>query len=102
MNELARQRYLQGALSDSRLDGDTDIDDFDILAETYQGGSGPDNSFNAFMLLRAEERFGNGDGIFTVEEQNVAFGQRWEDNFGQNVRFERSDQQLRLGLRLAF
>jgi hypothetical protein len=98
VNELARERYLQGALTDSRLDGDTDIDSFDIARET----PAPDNAFNAFMLLRAEERFGNGDGIFTVEEQNRAFGQRWEDNFGQNVRFERSDQSLRLGLRLAF
>jgi hypothetical protein len=54
------------------------------------------------MLLRSEQRFGNGDGIFTVEEQEAAFGNIYENNFGVKSRFERSDQLMRLGLRLAF
>ena len=60
------------------------------------------NAFNKFMLLRAEERYGNADGFFTVEEQNLAFGELYEAGNGQNVRFDTSDQRLVLGLRLAF
>jgi hypothetical protein len=96
VNELGRDRYLQNALRDSNLDGDTDFDEFDIVAESE------DNDFNTFMLLRAEERFGNGDGVFSMDEQERAFGQRYDNAFGQDVRFERSDQSFRLGLRLAF
>jgi hypothetical protein len=83
-------------MSDTRLDGEPDIDDFDIRAES------PENPFNQFMLLRAEQRFGNGDGIFTVEEQEAAFGQMYENDFGINSRFKTSDQLMRLGVRIAF
>jgi len=54
------------------------------------------------MLLRAEQRYGNGDGIYTVEEQERAFGERYEEGWGENVNFRTSDQSFRLGLRLAF
>jgi hypothetical protein len=107
LNEQFRDAQLQSALTDTRLDGDNLIRDFDIAAES------PEIPINKYLLLRAEERWGiddpstpdvneKGDGIFTVEEQNVAFGQAYENNFGQDVRFERSDQLLRLGLRIAF
>jgi hypothetical protein len=95
-NALHREQQLATTLRDTQLDGNNDIDDFDIAAEST------DNDFNKFMLLRAEQRFGNGDGIFTVDEQNVAFGQVYENNFGVNSRFQTSDQLMRLGLRLAF
>ena len=42
------------------------------------------------------------DGVFTVEEQEIAFGQAYESNFGSDVRFKTSDQLFRLGLRIAF
>jgi len=96
LNEQHYDTQLGTALRDSRLDGDNIIRDFDIVAES------PETEFNKFMLLRAEERFGNGDGIYSVEEQERAFGQRYEDIWGENVRFRRSDQSFRLGLRLAF
>ncbi|MDT8435842.1 MAG: TonB-dependent receptor [Gemmatimonadota bacterium] len=96
LNELHREEFLGSTLRDNQLDGDGFIDGFDIVAES------PDNDLNKFMLLRAEERWGDGDGFFSVEEQNVAFGQLYENNFGQDVRFETSDQNFRLGLRLAF
>ncbi len=63
-NNLAFEQWAGAALTDPLLDGDPDIRDFDIAAESQ------DNSFNTFMLMKAEERFGNGDGIFTVEEQD--------------------------------
>jgi hypothetical protein len=96
VNALFRTQQLQVTLAEPSLDGDTEIDDFDIAAEST------DNDFNKFMLLRAEQRFGNGDGIFTVEEQEEAFGQVYENQFGVKSRFERSDQSMRLGLRLTF
>ena len=96
VNALHRQQSLATILRDTQLDGSNDIDDFDIAAEST------DNDFNKYMLLRAEQRWGDGDGIFTVEEQETAFGQIYEHNFGVTSRFERSDQLMRLGLRLAF
>ena len=95
VNERARARLLADAMADPRLDGDNDIRDFDILAES------PETDFNKYMLLRAEERWGNGDGIFTVEEQERSFGQEWEYGAGL-ARFVPSNQSLRLGLRIAF
>lgn len=96
VNALHRHRWLGDPLQDPSLDASTDIDDFDIIAEST------DNEFNKYMLLRAEQRWGNGDGVFTVEEQEVAFEQAYENEYGRKSRFETSDQQLRLGLRLSF
>ena len=96
VNEAYREQQLLTALSDTRLDGDNLIRDFDIAVES------PETDFNKFMLMRAEDRWGDGDGIFTVEEQEIAFSRGYEHGFGQDVRFERSDQLLRLGLRIAF
>lgn len=92
---LAREVWVGGALSDPGLDGDSEIRDFDIAAES------PENPFNRYMLMRAEQRFGNGDGIYTVEEQEAAFGQDYEWFRGE-YRLAPSNQSLRLGLRLAF
>jgi hypothetical protein len=96
VNALQKEAELLNALTDTRLDGDNLIRDFDIALES------PETSFNKFSLMRAEERWGNGDGVFTVEEQETAFSQNYDNDFGQNVRFDRSDQLLRLGLRIAF
>lgn len=95
-NALHRRQSLDNILRDTDLDNSNDIDDFDIIAES------PENDFNKFMLLRAEQRWGNGDGIFTVEEQEVAFGRIYENNFGVKSRFKTSDQLMRLGVRLSF
>ena len=94
-HELGKSVWVGEALSDPLLDGDTDIRDFDIAAESA------DNSYNTYMLMRAEQRFGNGDGIYTVEEQERAFGQDFEYFTGVS-RLAPSNQSLRLGLRLSF
>ena len=96
VNQQHREAQLLTALSDTRLDGDALIRDFDIAVES------PETEFNKYSLMRAEERWGNGDGVFTVEEQTLAFSQTYESNFGENVRFKTSDQLFRLGLRIAF
>ncbi len=95
-NALFKEQFLSSTLRDNDLDGDNLIDDFSIAAES------PDNQFNVFMLLRAEQLFGDGDGVFTVEEQEKAFSQSFEHAFGEEARFETSDQLMRLGLRIAF
>jgi hypothetical protein len=94
-NERARELWVSEALTDPRLDGDPEIRDFDIAAES------PENDFNKYMLMRAEQRFGNGDGMYTVEEQTAAFSQEY-DWFRGEYRLAPSNQSLRLGLRLAF
>ena len=96
VNQQHKDAQLLTALSDTRLDGDALIRDFDIAVES------PETDFNKYSLMRAEERWGDGDGVFTVEEQTTAFGQAYESNFGENVRFKTSDQLFRLGLRIAF
>jgi hypothetical protein len=95
INELHREKFLADALGDPRLDGDGEIDDFDIAAES------PETDFNTYMLLRAEQRWGDGDGIFTEEEQRTAFGQRYDVAFDV-PQFSISNQVLRLGLRVSF
>jgi len=96
VNEQHKDAQLLTALSDTRLDGDALIRDFDIAVES------PETEFNKYSLMRAEERWGDGNGVFTVEEQTIAFGQAYESAFGSNVRFKTSDQLFRLGLRIAF
>jgi hypothetical protein len=96
VNQQHKDAQLLTALSDTRLDGDNLIRDFDIAVES------PETDFNKYSLMRAEERWGDGDGVFTVEEQTIAFCQTYESNFGSDVRFRTSDQLFRLGLRIAF
>jgi len=96
INELFRTTFLANTLQDATLDGDTDVRSFDIASES------PDNDFNKFMLMRTEQRFGNGDGVFTVEEQERAFGQVYDITNGVNDRFTTSNQSLWLGIRLLF
>jgi hypothetical protein len=95
VHEAARERWLNDALADPRLDGDPDIDDFDIALES------PETDFNKFMLMRAEQRWGDGDGIFTVEEQVRSFEPDWEQ-YGGTAALRPSNQNLRLGLRVSF
>ncbi|MGH7555201.1 MAG: TonB-dependent receptor domain-containing protein, partial [Longimicrobiales bacterium] len=73
-NALHREKDIDAHLRDATLDNDPDIDDFNIRLES------PDNVVNRYLLSQAEARFGNGDGIFTVDEQRAAFGS-WYDLF---------------------
>lgn len=95
LNQEFKDKIINDRLQDDRLDGDTQIDDFDILRES------PENPVNRFSLVQAERRFGNGDAVFTVEEQRAAFGAFYELFWGaQN--FVESTQRLRLGVELNF
>jgi hypothetical protein len=94
-NAVHREENLDALLRDATLDGDPNIDDFDIMAES------PDNALNKYMLMQAEARFGNGDGLFTVAEQTTAFGANY-DLFNNPLNRRSGDRSLRLGLEFVF
>lgn len=50
-----------------------DVDLTSFTAATESTGGAVTNEANWIALLRAEGRFGNGDGLFSVEEQRAAF-----------------------------
>jgi hypothetical protein len=94
-NDQFRRKQLNQQMTDPLLDGDTDVDGFSIMQES------PDNDVNKFSLLQAERRYGDGDGYFSVEEQEKAFG-AWYDLFWGVQNFVESTQRLRLGLEIRF
>jgi hypothetical protein len=56
---------------------------------------------NCVALQRAEQRFGNGDGIYTLDEQQRAFNTFYDSFFG-SWRFYSAGRQVRLGVELKF
>jgi hypothetical protein len=94
-NSLERDQFLFSLMGDATLDGDANVDDFNIKTENT------DNAVNKYMLLQAEARFGNGDGMFTVEEQRAVYLSYY--NLLNNFRSLRpQDRSLRLGLEFVF
>jgi hypothetical protein len=94
-NEAWKNKQVNQQMTDPTLDGDTDIDGFDILRES------PDNDLNVFSLLQAEKPYGDGDGYFSVEEQRSAFGAFYDLRWGEQY-FTESNQAFRLGLEWRF
>ncbi len=94
-NALYKTDSIDPLLRDATLDGNANIDDFNIMKES------PDIPMNRYLLLQAEKRFGNGDGIFTVDEQRRAFGSFF-DLFNNSLGFRNADRSLRLGLEFVF
>ncbi|HXH63713.1 MAG TPA: hypothetical protein VNG95_05975, partial [Gemmatimonadales bacterium] len=64
----------------------------------WSGTAGP---VNCVMLARAEARFGNGDGVYTVAEQTHALTSWYDSMFG-SWRFFGPQRTIRMGLELAF
>ncbi len=56
---------------------------------------------NCVYLIRAEERFGDGDGVFSLEEQTAASDAQYNRNFGEQ-RFLGAGRRVRVGLELNF
>jgi hypothetical protein len=94
-NTLFEEKSINASLIDVNLDDDILIDDFNIRTEN------PENAVNKYMLLQAEKRFGNGDGIFTVAEQRNLYGTQYQRSNGPQ-QFKTSIQNLRLGLEFNF
>ncbi|HWZ27588.1 MAG TPA: hypothetical protein VNX15_03450, partial [Gemmatimonadales bacterium] len=65
---------------------------------TWAGASGP---VNCVELRRAEARFGNGDGVYTVAEQTTALNSYY-NLFNGAYRFNDSPRDIRLGFELNF
>lgn len=74
--------------------GGTQIQDITI-------SSVAENDLNKYMLRQAEAKWGNGDGIFSVEEQYAAWGQYWQ-YFNGSYRLRDVQQSLRLGVQIMF
>jgi len=104
-NDLYRENFLSNFLIDSRLDGSTDVADFYVgdclTTRAMCDVPSTEPIVNAYSLQVAEERWGDGDGLFTVEEQREAFG-AYFDLFNGEQWLRRSDQSLRLGLEVVF
>jgi hypothetical protein len=61
------------------------------------------NAVNLYMLRKAEERFGNGDGTFTAAEQRSAWETYYRTvNGNMPHRLRQSHQSLRLGVEVVF
>lgn len=101
VNQQARNKQINRVLTSENVPTSSSggFVEYDILEEI--SGSGFDD-LDTYMILRAEDRFGNGDGVFAVDEQDRAFMADWQNNNGQYERFETSEQLLRLGIRVAF
>jgi hypothetical protein len=64
----------------------------------WKGDAGP---VDCVLLQRTEARWGNGDGIFTVAEQQRALD-AWYNSFNGPQRFYGSPRQIRVGAELNF
>ncbi|MEO5509220.1 MAG: carboxypeptidase regulatory-like domain-containing protein [Longimicrobiales bacterium] len=97
VNAVFRDRQIKTNLTSANLDGDVLEDDFDIMKENKQ------NAVNKYALLQAEKRYaiGEPDGIFTVDEQKLLFGDLYDRGSGI-AQFKTSVQRLRLGLEINF
>jgi hypothetical protein len=60
-----------------------------------------ENAVNRHMLHRAEQRYGNGDGIYTVAEMSAAVG-AYLDLLGGQQWLSDEGRSLRLGVELRF
>lgn len=58
------------------------------------------SQLNCVALNRVERRFGNGDELFTLAEQQVAFESYYRDLFGA-WRFYAPGRTIRVGMELA-
>jgi hypothetical protein len=67
-------------------------------AAQVSAASGP---VDCVMLVRAEQRYGNGDGIFTQSEYTKAF-KAWYNFFNAPDRFYGTGRRIRLGAELTF
>jgi hypothetical protein len=81
--------------------------DLSFGGQGHQGCSGyasPEGAADCMSLVRTEERFGNGDGVFTIQEQHAAAGAAYNSytGRGRRSRFLAQGRTLRLGLELNF
>jgi hypothetical protein len=67
----------------------------------WLSAQGAPASPNCVYLIRAEQRFGNGDGIYDVDEQTRAFSSYYQSFRNRNF-FLDAPRRVRLGLEINF
>jgi outer membrane receptor for ferrienterochelin and colicin len=68
---------------------------------SYTSAQGNPAAPSCVYLIRAEQRFGNGNGVYSKDEQNRAFTAYYQSFRGQNF-FTDRPRQVRLGLEVNF
>jgi hypothetical protein len=86
-----------GTLDERRVDAI----DLTSIAATCPGWVGGGGTIACVMLQRAETRWGNGDGLYDIEEQTAAIRDAYEQG-NQPARFYGGGRYIRLGLQLTF
>ncbi len=69
--------------------------------DAWQNAQNKPASPNCFSLIRAEQRFGDGDGVYSASEQRAAARAIFEQNLGTN-NFVLSPRRIRLGVEVNF
>ncbi len=103
-----KNRQLQVANETAQLDNEAsangallsngDVDLKTIPCSSWSGDAGP---VNCVMLQRTEARFGNGDGIYSVAEQQRALN-AWYNSFNGEQLMLGASRQIRVGAELSF
>jgi hypothetical protein len=84
-----------------RLLGDGSIDLRPSCSGWTNGAAGAAGLVNCVALQRVEQRFGNGDGLYTLTEQTSAFNAYYDSFFGP-WRFHGPGRTARIGIQLHF
>jgi hypothetical protein len=95
--ELSRLEGDAGAFLTVAADGSKSIQ----LPSDCSKWPGSGGEVNCVLITRAEQRFGNGDGVYTEAEYNAAFDAEY-DLYNAPFAFYGSGRQVRLGLELRF
>jgi hypothetical protein len=86
--------------SEAQLSGALDASTHAVTFGNCQGWVEP---VNCESLKRVEQRFGNGDGVYSYDEQQNAFNQFYDSFLGtQSGRFYAAQRHIRLGFELNF
>jgi hypothetical protein len=84
--------------TNARLVGAVDVRDLSATCPAWRGSGG---TVGCVMLQRTERRFGNGDGLYDVEEQVAALTDWYEYNW-DSTWFLGPGRNVRVGVQLAF
>jgi len=102
LDDLASERDLNNAVGpdgamDLRFSGSSRSDGCNAWVSTKQSPA----AANCIYLIRAEERFGNGDQIFTIEEQSNAINSLYDAGRGEQTQTA-PGRRARLGIEVNF
>jgi hypothetical protein len=104
--DLVNARHRNNVLSAEQANMLSEADEAGVLAADSSIDVGASCAswglaVNCVAMRRAEARFGDGDGIYTFEEQQRALNTYYDSRFG-SWRFLERPRNLRLGLELSF